>query len=257
MWRQLRIAVLLLVLLFVGLNTYFDRVYSTDWDIPLRIGVYPINADASPAATRYIAALSPQDFTPLENFFDAEGRTYGMTMDRPVRFFLGKPIAELPPKLVARPSLPSAVLWSLRTRYWAWRAPEELPGAQPDVRLFVLYHDPAQHEVLPHSVGLQKGLYGIVNAFADRRADGMNQTVCAHELLHTLGATDKYHRHDSLPQHPHGFAEPNRQPLYPQAFAELMAGRIPRSSTEADIPTSLDQVLIGPLTAIEIGWKHR
>jgi hypothetical protein len=123
--------------------------------------------------------------------------------------------------------------------------------------LFVLYHDPVLHPVLPHSVGLQKGLFGIVNAFADPRADGMNQTVCAHELLHTLGATDKYRLTDNQPQHPQGFAEPQRQPLYPQTFAELMGGRIPRSATESDIPHSLDQVLIGPQTATEIGWKRQ
>ena len=45
MWRRLRIAILLVILLFVALNTYFDRVYSTDWNIPLRIAAYPINAD--------------------------------------------------------------------------------------------------------------------------------------------------------------------------------------------------------------------
>ena len=37
MWRRLRISILLVILLFVALNTYFDRVYSTDWNIPLRI----------------------------------------------------------------------------------------------------------------------------------------------------------------------------------------------------------------------------
>jgi len=256
MLRKLRIVVLLLVLLFVGLNTYFDRVYSTDWDIPLRIGIYPINADGSLAATRYVAGLQATSFTPIEEFFAAEGKAYGVPLDRPVRFYLGQQVAELPPKLAPQASLPSVMLWSLRSRYWAWRAAADLPGAPPDVRLFLMYYDPAQHPVLPHSVGLQKGLFGIVNAFADPRADGMNLTVCAHELLHTLGATDKYRATDNQPQHPQGFAEPDRQPLYPQKFAELMGGRIPRSASESDTPQSLDEVLIGPRTAEEIGWKR-
>src|SRR5262245_36313894 len=114
MFRKFRIAVLLLVLLFVGLNTYFDRVYSTDWDIPLRIGVYPINADASDAAARYIAELQPDSFAPLEGFFGAEAKTYGIAMDRPVRFFLGRPVAQRPPALDPTASWPSVVLWSLR-----------------------------------------------------------------------------------------------------------------------------------------------
>lgn len=257
MWRKLRIIVLLLVLLFVGLNTYFDRVYSTDWDIPLRIAVFPLNADGSEASAEFITGLQEADFAPLENFFAAEAKTYGLALSRPVRFFLGRTIAQLPPKLDHEASLPGVMLWSLRTRYWAWRTPEALSGAPPDVRLFVLFHDPATHPTLPHSVGMQKGLYGIVNAFASRSASGMNQTVCAHELLHTLGATDKYRFTDNQPEHPQGFADPQRQPLYPQLFAELMGGRIPRSPSESDIPNSLDEVLIGPLTAAEIGWKRQ
>jgi hypothetical protein len=254
--RKLRIAILLLVLLFVGLNSYFDRVYSTDWDIPLRIGVYPINADGSATTASYITSLEVQRFMPVEEFFATEARSYSLALERPVRFYLGQTVAELPPKLDPQAALPSVILWSLRTRFWAWRAAADLPGAPPDVRLFLMYHDPAQHSALPHSVGLQKGLFGIVNAFADPRADGTNLTVCAHELLHTLGASDKYRPVDNQPLHPQGFAEPDRQPLYPQRFAELMGGRVPMSATESDMPRSLDQVLIGPLTAAEIGWKR-
>ena len=34
-----------------------------------------------------------------------------------------------------------------------------------------------------------------------------------------------------------------------------MAGRIPQSARESRMPESLDQVLIGPRTAMEIGWR--
>src|SRR5437868_7454119 len=119
MFRKLRIIVLLLILWFVALNTYFDRVYSTDWDIPLRVAVYPINADGSQVAAHYIEALELQRFAPLEHFFAVEGKSYGVPLQQPVRFFLGPPVNELPPKLTADAALPSAMLWSLRTRYWA------------------------------------------------------------------------------------------------------------------------------------------
>jgi hypothetical protein len=45
--------------------------------------------------------------------------------------------------------------------------------------------------------------------------------------------------------------------LYPQSFAELMAGRIPVSADEAEIPESLRQVVVGPQTAAEIGWSSK
>jgi hypothetical protein len=98
-------------------------------------------------------------------------------------------------------------------------------------------------------------LLGIAHLFAAAHMAGSNQVVIAHELLHTLGATDKYDFATNQPRYPDGFAEPDRSPRYPQDFAELMGGRIPESASESRTPESLDQVLIGALTATEIGWR--
>jgi hypothetical protein len=95
-------------------------------------------------------------------------------------------------------------------------------------------------------------MFGIVNAYSSRKDQGRNNVVIAHEFLHTLGATDKYDRTTAMPLAPHGFAEPERSPLFPQTKAELMGGRIPVSSDTAEVPPSLRQVVIGPLTAREI-----
>jgi hypothetical protein len=254
MWKRLRIAVLLLILLFVALNTYFDRVYSTDWNIPLRIAAFPINADGSTVTASFIGQQSADSLQRIETFFEQEAQHYGLQMQRPIRLTLAPPLSEAPPELDPGGGAFSAILWSLRIRYWAWRV-DAPPGPAPDIKLFVLYHDPAISPALPHSLGLQKGLLGVVHVFADAGMKGSNDTVIAHELLHTLGATDKYDVASNQPIHPDGFAEPQREPLYPQSFAELMAGRIPVSSTQAQTPQSLQQVLIGPKTASEIGWR--
>jgi hypothetical protein len=255
MWRNIRIAILLLILLFVALNTYFDRVYSTDWDIPLRVAVYPINADGSATSERFIGELAADHFLAIESFFDSEAREYGLEMERPVRILKGAVLRELPPNVAPNAGALSIAWWSLKTRYWAWRAAENPNGIPPDIKLFLLYHDPERSPALPHSIGMQKGLLGIVNLFADREMMGSNDTVIAHELLHTLGATDKYDLRTTRPLHPGGYAEPDRQPLHPQQYAELMGGRIPMSSVRAEIPESLSEVLIGPDTATEIGWE--
>jgi hypothetical protein len=256
MFKQLRILVLLLILLFVALNTYFDRVYSTDWDTPLRVTVFPINGDGSPVTERYVRTLDGEAFATIDAFFEEQASRYSIGLQQPVRFTLGRQIRELPPLLEPQSGALTGIVWSLRTRYWAWRAPEH-DGPKPDVELFVLYHDPEKSQSLPHSIGLQKGLFGIVNAFAARELEGSNDTVMAHEFLHTLGATDKYALGDNQPIHPIGYAEPAREPLYPQRYAELMGGRIPLSATEARIPASLRQVMVGPATALEIGWTER
>ena len=83
------------------------------------------------------------------------------------------------------------MLWSLKLRWWNLGV-DDPPGPTPTIRLFLLFHDPALSPRVPHSAGLQKGLLGIAHLFAAAHMAGSNQVVIAHELLHTLGATDKY-----------------------------------------------------------------
>ena len=82
-----------------------------------------------------------------------------------------------------------------------------------------------------------------------------NNVIITHEFLHTLGATDKYDPATNRPTYPDGYADPDQQPPEPQTFAEIMAGRIPVSQTQAKIPESLNDVVIGELTAKEINWQ--
>ena len=62
---------------------------------------------------------------------------------------------------------------------------------------------------------------GIVKAFAGRDDGPRNAVVIAHELLHTLGASDKYNPQSLAPVFPEGYAEPDRQPRHPQRLAEI------------------------------------
>jgi hypothetical protein len=162
-------------------------------------------------------------------------------------------VTEPPPPLPTAPSVLDAVWWSLRMRLWAWRH-DEAPGPKPDIRLFLSFHDPARTPRLAHSVGLKEGRIGLVQVFASPADHGGNTVVITHELLHTLGATDKYDAATLQPNYPEGYAEPALEPRFPQTAAELMAGRIPVGANAADIPAALDQTLIGPLSAREIGW---
>jgi hypothetical protein len=253
MWRKLRILVLLLILLVVALNQYFDRVYSTDWNTPLRVTVYPIDGDGSIVTGQFIKTLAADRFQALEAFFEREASFRGLIMERPIQFQSAPQLRDQPPTLDRGANVFSIIWWSLRMRYWAWQSPD-VPGVAPDIKLFVVYHDPALTPTLTHSVGMQKGLYGVVQVFADRSMIGSNDVITAHELLHTLGAMDKYSLRDNQPLHPIGYAEPTKQPLLPQTHAELMGGRIPLTAKKSLIPESLDQVVVGPLTAAEIGW---
>lgn len=255
MWRTLRITLLLMVLATVALGAWRAQTRSTAWKNTLHVTIYPINADQRPATADYLARLSAEDFAAIERWLEAQAGRYGIELLRPVRVQLAPVLHQRAPQPPPRPGAFETALWSLQLRYWAWRN-DKSPGPRPDIRLFVQYHDPLATHAVKHSVGLEKGLIGLANVFASRLEHGSNLVVIAHEMLHTLGATDKYDPASLQPQYPDGYAEPQRMPRYPQRRAEIMGGRIPRSAQQADIPSHLNATVVGALTAREIGWQR-
>ncbi|HEX9875123.1 MAG TPA: hypothetical protein VGC50_00545 [Gammaproteobacteria bacterium] len=254
MFKKLRVTILLYILAFAAVGNYLASARTTDWDTTLWVDVYPINADGSAGTQAYVERLRDEDFDALERYFLAEAKRYGVVLDLPFRLDLAPQIANELPVLPAMPTILDTVLWSLEMRWFSAGVKRAHDRPSPDITLFALYHDETAAQVLDRSTALQRGLIAVANVFAIPAADGSNQVVMAHELLHTLGATDKYAPGNALPAFPHGFADPAAIPLYPQSKAELMAGRIPVEADSARIPANLGETLIGPTTAAEIRW---
>ena len=253
MWRIIRTTILLFILASVAQSAWLARSRTAEWRTSLRVVIYPVNGDGSAASTRYISEIDAGTFEAMGDFFGREGRQYDIAPAPPLDFFVAPPVNTQPPAPPFGGSAVSVMLWSLKLRYWAyWNDTHK--GPKPDIRVFVLYYDPAVRPKLPHSTGLQKGHLGIVHAFADADMNGSNNVVIAHEILHTLGATDKYDPASNQPVFPDGYAAPDAAPLHPQRSAEIMAGRIAVSETRADTPSSLKRVVIGPKTARESNW---
>ncbi len=252
MFKAIRITVLLLILFFVAASNWLTQSRSTDWNNSLWVKIYPINGDGSDVSGRYLDSLTADSFAPIESFIAREITKYGHSIARPVRVELGEEIREQPPTVGDSHSALGIMLWSLKMRWWASSVAGPQDDPAPDVRIFVRYHAPEDHFVLEDSVGMQKGMVGIVNAYAGRRQAGTNNVIIAHEFLHTLGATDKYDPANGVPNFPFGFAEPDKQPRFPQRLAEIMGGRIAISPTDAMVPKSLKYVTIGTRTAEEI-----
>ncbi|NSL55517.1 zinc metalloprotease [Uliginosibacterium aquaticum] len=254
MWKKLRIAILLFILATVGLNAWRAHAQTRDWSKTLQVSIFPLNGDGSPAAAARIARLQEEDFKDIEAFFTEQAQAHGVSNPRPLRVSLQPALSALPPAAPMQRSGLDVLLWSLKLRYWAWQQPDGVPRAH--VRAFVIFWDSdANGGRVPDSHGLAKGQIAISNVHSTRAMQHSNNVVIAHEILHTMGATDKYGP-DLRPQYPAGFAEPDANPRYPQRLCEIMAGRTPVSETELEIPRSLAECLIGPLTAQEVGMRH-
>lgn len=252
MWKKIRIFFLLLALVTVAQQQFLANK-QLSWKDNFYVAVYPVNADGSSTVSAYLRTLSRDDFEPVAEYFAEEAESYHLGLRRPIEVQLGAQVNDIPPAPPTDGNVLGTIIWSLKLRYFAWQHSPKV-NVKPNIRLYLLYYDPATHPVLSHSTALNKGRVGRVNLFGDSAYSKQNLVVLAHELLHTLNATDKYDLQTTLPAYPDGFAEPNKSPLYPQTFAELMGGRVPVSEMKAEIPLSLKHTLIGEKTAREIGW---
>ena len=84
-WRNVRIAVLLFIAAIAAWSNWVDRLTTTDWDEPLHVGIFPINAGGDETAARYIARLSLEDVAGIERFLNREAHRYGVSIAQPVR----------------------------------------------------------------------------------------------------------------------------------------------------------------------------
>ena len=257
MWRNLRIAILLLVLAIVGYGYWFDRQSTTRWNRTVWIGLFPINAEGGAAGAAYIEGLTPGKLADIEQFINGQAKAYGIEVDRPVRIEVYGAVTELPPRLSAHANAISNIWWSLKLRLYARRNSHPAGRPAPQIRIFVLYHDPSFNQAVPHSVGLQKGLVGVVHAYAEADMTRPNNVVIAHEILHTLGATDKYDPATLAPLYPAGYVEPEQSPRYPQSLTEIMAGRRAVAADDFEMPDSLKDARVGAATAREIRWIRK
>lgn len=253
-FKHLRIIILLLILIFIGLNTWLAQQRHADWERRSQYAViYPINADRSPATATFIRNLQESDFDVIEEFMAKQADYYLVRQPRPIEVKLAPEVNALPPPPPRGGNFLSRIGWSLNMRYWTW-SNNNYPGPLVDIKLYVIYHDPNIQDHLQHSLGIQKGSYAVIHAFANKRMSASNKFIITHEMLHIFGATDKYNLANNQPKYPEGYAEPHKSPRLPQTRAEIMGGRIPISFTESKIPKSLQQVLIGRPTAREINW---
>lgn len=255
-YRFIRLLTLVLITIGVAIYVQGQRLSTTNWASPVDVVVFPVNGDGSVPTAEYIESLRPSAFDAMDRFFASQARRYDVPETRPFVTRRGDTVIVQPPAPPhPQDSLFTRLAWSLRFRFWAWRHTPDEDSNYRRIRVFAVYHQPEDDVALPHSLGIQKGLLGLVQLHADAESARHNHMLIAHEILHTVGASDKYTA-DGRAAFPHGFAEPEKSPLFPQRFAEIMAGTVALSESESVPPPGLRQCTLGPLTAQEIGWTR-
>lgn len=249
--RPFRLLLLLAFVVAIAVFHFAPASAPHDWERPLRVVVYPFNADGSDQAQAYIDALQPDHLDPIAYYMTKQAGRYDLELGQPFVLELANPITDAP----APPDYHSFwgyMRWGVKLRLWYWTFDDQ--SRSPDIRLIARYQDSGLNDGLD-SLGVEDMKLAFATLSANDNARTLNEVVIAHELLHTVGAEDLYDPATQQPTYPEGYAEPERQPLFPQSKAELMAGRIPVAPGRAEQAEHLERTTIGETTARDIGWK--
>ena len=96
MWKNIRVACLLLVLLIVAVNAYRDQ--NQDWNQPINVLLHPINADGLPTTQQYIQTLQQDDFAEVKQYLEKNSQQYrGQSSYFMVQ--IGRELQQAPPKM--------------------------------------------------------------------------------------------------------------------------------------------------------------
>jgi hypothetical protein len=254
---RLRLAILVGLLgltVLWAMHDIYSRRERTEWERPLSIAVALVQL--GPVDQAALNLLNAQ-FHALEIRLASEYRRYGGHMARPVIFTLYGPVNIDKPA----PAAPEADIPSLaRHAYELWRwthAVDEgcdLPARSFDSRIYLVMRAPREKGVqwVEGSSELG-GRVGVASVELDVSSVDLALFVATHELLHTLGASDKYDP-TGRALIPSGLVEPDRVPRYPQRFAEIMARNLVLAPGAERPPESLAELGVGIATAREIGW---
>jgi len=256
---RIRVTILLAILVGVLLyawNDYRRRHARNDWQRPLLIAFVvvregQVTKDSVDALRERTPALEERLTQEMKRYLPS-----GPTPPFKVTIFGPVEGAEAPPVPPNEPGLVATPTYQFHLDRWVSKVDSlaNLDTAGFDSRVYLYARPPenAKHKSIEGASELG-GTIGIVRVELDASMADFTLFVASHEMLHTLGATDKYDA-DGNPIVPDGLAEPDQHPPYPQRFAEIMARHRPVNPVETKPPASLAELAIGKKTATEIGW---
>lgn len=244
--RVVALVVLMLGIIAWGLGRQRRNDRRTRWERPLTVSIVLVSQEAvSEAAVSKWRDTAEQ----LTGWFDREWkRRRPQGMPDPVQFVLEQTAA-----VRALPVAPE----DTRSAVEFGRALDAIDVAahvrHNDATVYVMLSNAASQAQRVEGIGEAGGRRGMVFVEANATDLTLETVALAHELLHCLGATDKYDAkgHAVVPA---GLVAPEQSPLYPQPAGEVMVGEVAISETDGRPLRTLSEAQVGPATASEIHW---
>jgi hypothetical protein len=253
-WFWIRISVLLSVLAIVALYAWNDvrrRRERNEWRRTLEIALVVVRD--GPVSEPAVHALRSQT-SELERVLAAQLARYRGAPARPFSFVVFGPVDRVAALPEAPDGLVAAAKYAWQLRAFTSDVDERagVPSRGFDARIYLVVRPPSRSGFV-EGMSEHGGRVGVALAELDETTIPLTLFVAAHELFHTLGANDRYDA-SGRTLVPDGLAEPDKVPLFPQRYAELMARNRPLAPDREVPPASLDELSVGATTAREIGW---
>ncbi len=255
---RIRVGVLLVVLVGVGIYAIRDirsRRERNEWERTLNVAVIVMaDADVDPLAVRNLRARAPLLAAKLR----AEMKRFRGAEFSPFRFEVVGPVAiETLAPSPRGDGLLDLAKYAWENSRWVSRTDDRagVNAGAYDTRIYVTVHKPkSEDRSFIEGRSQEGGHIGTVDVELDAEMSDTALIVIAHEMFHTLGATDRYDATGRI-ELPDGLGDPKQVPLYPQMKAEIMARNRAVSPVKELIPIRIDELAVGEKTAGEIGWK--
>lgn len=251
---SLLLTILAGVVLWAGADHY-QRHSRTSWQRPVKVAL--VLVEREPINPSTIALLTDR-VSQLEERLTSEYRRHNDRDFAPFALEVKGPVEAKEAPRQGQGQGWFRLCWETYRR-WTWTrdvdARAKVDGGAYDARIYLVMKPARGGVAFVEGESEFEGRVGVARADIDPEMIDFALFVAAHELMHTLGASDKYDA-EGRAVFPDGFAEPHRQPLYPQPGAEIMARNLVLAPNAERPPSTLGELLVGNRTAREIGWRR-
>jgi len=264
--------ILLLILIGVGAYGYYVLIIKErtpfTWDRPYRLAVVGFMVELPDEWRGFInkfRADTGREYIDMENhtlpdmvgWFQREYERYGGSMPQALELEIFGPFDEMEPPpeppLSEQKIIDRFLQWfKFKDHFKKFDGRHKLELGEFDGVIYVQFVNGPFDGFLESWASKRENI-ALVNCYLSVDMIEQDIMIVLHEFFHLVNAKDHYDE-DLNVKIPEGLPEPFADPLYPQRFADIMAGRIADDESMSREIMSLSEVRVNIYTAREVGW---